>query len=190
MEKFTRGMMGLLLLGGLITGCTPAHYTQLRKVKHEEGNTRLAVHRENQEAVPELPSARLEPVKVVEIEAEYIANAESPDWYASTGDEPALPTKRKIRRASSARNAVMEAKSPLTHRAALTETGKDVKVSEKSRTEAADEYKSEVRTGLLWSLIAAVIMVWLVGVLFTGSGGLVHVLLGVALILVVLNLLV
>lgn len=166
-----------------ISSCSPARYTHLKKVKAE--NTETLVTNVGKEA--ELPVA----VKDIGTDSRYAEPDIVPEneLYASAGavEETELgkkATERVIRKVKKIEKA-LERKgivSPVNEK-------KDLSVTSLQKKDKTSRAEVEAKQGLLWSLVAAVLVVWLVGVLFTNAGGLVHILLGVALILIVMNLL-
>lgn len=176
---------GLIVLTQLVA-CSPARYTYLKKVKVE---TESQVMRESVSKI-ELASAA----------------TESKSWEAGLKpvEEPVLLADNSkevkahhvLRMVSRSGSLI---KSRLLEKHLDTKTPAQSKAERKAYTERpyefmgantqAVDYNVSGHHGFLWSLVAAVLIVWLIGVLFTNVGGFVHVLLGVALVLVVLDLL-
>jgi Flp pilus assembly protein TadB len=167
--------VGLLMF--FISSCSPARYTHLRKEKAERKEIHLVSGPETQsEATALAEQVTEESTEGKYAEPDIIAPAEEPELYASASGSEYVSDKklaRAVKKMKKLEKRLEMSVSPVV---------KAIK-SKESRAEV------EARQGLLWSLVAAVLVVWLVGVLFTNAGGLVHVLLGIALILIVMNLL-
>jgi hypothetical protein len=176
--------VGLLMF--FISSCSPARYTHLRKEKAERKEIHLVSGPETQsEATALAEQVTEESTEGKYAEPDIIAPAEEPELYASASGSEYVSDKklaRAVKKMKKLEKRLEMSVSPVVKAAGNAAAVKAIK-SKESRAEV------EARQGLLWSLVAAVLVVWLVGVLFTNAGGLVHVLLGIALILIVMNLL-
>lgn len=172
MKTITKGWRYLILLGvgSMLMACNPARYTYLRKVdaKSADVKTIASVEKEQMELMEEKEPS----VPIME---------EQDPVLASVDMNHIVLSKRPYSAHKAIRSTVSEKENLVN--AALIQKKVAKKLSHFKRKDTVS------RQGLLWSLIAAVVVVWLVGVLFTNVGGLVHVLLAVALILVIMNLL-
>ena len=186
-ERIAKHLMWMVIAGLSVTGCTPARYAYLNKVKSSPQREIARVKVQEPLVVINVPDTSVGQDVIAGTE---ISGPEEEGLVASNEKNTAVSLKKN--------NAIHHVlKSAKTVRAAKTTSlagkAKAVKgmkaLTSFKKPVKADDYDAGTHRGLLWSLVAAVLLVWLVGVLFTNVGGLVHILLAVALILVVLNLL-
>jgi hypothetical protein len=194
--RLGKHLAGLIILTQLLA-CSPARYTYLKKVKIDNRTTAL---KEKQKPAE---TTKTEPVAITAINnkeelpdlnevslGENLNTTEEPVLLADKSNKAVTSVRRHIRRMLPNVEDLHAAKKPAKVKPVAEKTTQRKAYTEApAKSYAAVDYDSNARHGIMWSLVAALLIVWLIGVMFANAGAFINVLLGVALILVLLNLL-